>query len=82
MISIIIPVYNTEAYLGKCLKSILSQTYVDYELICVDDGSTDSSNKILREYEEIDNRVQIIEKEYKAKLIYFPPIHATILFYI
>ena len=46
-ISVIIPVYNVEAYLGECLDSILGHTLRDIEVICVDDGSTDSSPKIL-----------------------------------
>ena len=46
-ISVIIPIYNVEAYLGECLGSILGQTLRDIEVICVDDGSTDSSPKIL-----------------------------------
>ena len=46
-ISVIIPIYNVEAYLGECLDSILGQTLRDIEVICVDDGSTDSSPKIL-----------------------------------
>ena len=46
-ISVIIPIYNVEVYLGECLDSILGQTLRDIEVICVDDGSTDSSPKIL-----------------------------------
>ena len=43
MISIIVPVYNTEKYLDQCIQSILSQTYTDFELLLIDDGSTDSN---------------------------------------
>lgn len=51
MVSVIIPVYNTEEYLRKCLDSILAQRYKDFEIIVVDDGSTDHSPEILQEYE-------------------------------
>ena len=46
MISVIVPIYNTEKYLDKCLSSIKNQTYVDFEVIMVDDGSSDNSSKI------------------------------------
>ena len=49
-ISIIVPVYNTEKYLHRCINSILAQTYSDFELILVDDGSPDNSGKICEEY--------------------------------
>ena len=49
-VSVIIPVYNTEKYLRECLDSVVNQTLKDIEIICVDDGSTDSSPEILREY--------------------------------
>lgn len=63
LISVIVPVYNTEKYLGKCIDSILNQTYKEIELILVDDGSTDSSLEILREYEKLDERVVVITQE-------------------
>ena len=50
MISIIVPVYKTEKYLGRCIESILTQTFHDFELILVDDGSPDSSGRICDEY--------------------------------
>ena len=59
MISIILPVYNTEAYLRACVDSILRQTYRDFELLAVNDGSTDSSGSILRAYAESDARVRV-----------------------
>lgn len=59
-VSIIVPVYNQHDYLAKCLDSILSQSLEDIEVICIDDGSTDDSLQILREYLEKDNRIRII----------------------
>ena len=61
--SIIIPVYNMEQYLGECLDSVIGQTYKNLEIICVNDGSKDSSLDILKEYEKKDNRIKIIDKE-------------------
>ena len=60
--SIIIPVYNAEHYLRECLDSVLSQTYTDWEAICVDDGSTDSSGAILDEYAARDPRFRRIHQ--------------------
>ena len=62
-ISVIVPVYNTEKYLNKCLDSILAQTFTDFELILIDDGSTDNSGKICDEYAEKDSRVKVFHKE-------------------
>lgn len=62
-ISIIVPVYNVENYIHKCIDSILNQTFSDFELILVDDGSTDDSGKICDEYKLKDNRVIVIHKE-------------------
>lgn len=61
MISIVIPVYNKEKYVGKCIESILNQTYKDYELILVDDGSTDDSLNVLKQYH--DKRVKVFSKK-------------------
>lgn len=63
LVSVIVPVYNTEKYLARCLDSILAQTLKDIEIICVDDGSTDSSPDILREYAAKDERICLIHKE-------------------
>lgn len=63
MISIIIPIYNVEKYLNKCIDSILNQTYSDLEIILVDDGSTDKSSEICEYYKEIDNRIRVIHKK-------------------
>ena len=61
-ISVIIPVYNVEKYLGWCLDSVIHQTLQDIEIICVNDGSTDNSLKILEDYAKRDNRIKIINK--------------------
>ncbi|MBQ8665514.1 MAG: glycosyltransferase [Lachnospiraceae bacterium] len=61
-LSVIIPVYNTEKYLDQCLKSVISQTFEDMEIICVDDGSTDGSSRILDEYASRDFRIRLIHK--------------------
>ena len=61
-ISVIIPVYNTERYLRRCLDSIANQTYRDWEALCVNDGSTDGSRAILQEYADRDGRFTIIDK--------------------
>ena len=63
MISIVVPVYNVEKYINQCIDSILGQTYPHFELICVDDGSTDKSYKILKGYEKQDSRVIVIQQK-------------------
>ncbi|MBF4468085.1 MAG: glycosyltransferase family 2 protein [Methanobrevibacter arboriphilus] len=62
-VSVIIPVYNTENYLEKCLDSVINQKLKDIEIICINDGSTDNSLKILEQYKSLDNRILIIDKE-------------------
>lgn len=62
-ISIIVPVYNTEKYLDRCIQSILAQTYINFELLLVDDGSTDSSSAICDQYAEQDSRIRVFHKE-------------------
>ena len=61
-ISVIIPVYNVEKYLRECLDSVLSQTFSDFELILIDDGSPDSSGAICDEYAERDARVRVFHQ--------------------
>ena len=63
LLSVIIPVYNGAAFLRQCLDSVLSQTFSDYELICVNDGSTDATLEIMKEYENIDNRMSILNQD-------------------
>ena len=62
-ITVIVPVYNVENYLRKCLDSIMAQTYKNIEIIVINDGSTDASGQICQEYTQIDNRIVYIEKE-------------------
>ena len=62
-VSVVIPVYNTEPFLRECMDSLVRQTLHDLELICVNDGSTDNSLAILKEYAEKDPRIIIIDKE-------------------
>lgn len=62
-ISCIVPVYNVEKYLRRCLDSICAQTFTDFECICVDDGSSDGSGRILDEYAEKDSRFVVIHKD-------------------
>ena len=61
-LSIVIPVYNVEDYVAKCLDSLINQTYSNLEIICVNDGSTDNSLKILNRYKEKDKRIIVIDK--------------------
>ena len=62
-ISIIMPVYNVEQYVGKAIESILGQTFTDYELLLVDDGTKDRSGEICDEYAGRDERIRVIHKE-------------------
>ena len=59
MVSVIVPVYNAEEFLERCVESILNQEYKDLELILVNDGSLDSCSVICRKYEEKDSRVRV-----------------------
>lgn len=63
LISVVVPVYNVEDYIHKCVDSIINQTYRNLEIILVDDGSTDNSGRICDEYAEIDERIKVIHKE-------------------
>lgn len=62
-ISVIVPVYKVEQYLARCVDSILEQTYSDFELILVDDGSPDSCGEICDRYAEVDDRVHVVHKQ-------------------
>lgn len=63
LVSVIVPIYKVEKYLGKCVDSIINQTYKNLEIILVDDGSPDNSGKICDEYAKKDNRIKVIHKE-------------------
>lgn len=63
MISVIVPVYNIRAHIENCIQSILKQTYEDFELILIDDGSTDGSGDICDYYKKQDKRVKVVHKE-------------------
>ena len=62
-ISVIVPVYNVEPYLRRCLDSIVGQTMKEIEIILIDDGSTDNSGKICDEYSEKDSRIRVIHQK-------------------
>lgn len=68
-LSFVIPIYNVDKYLRKCLDSIVNQTYPDIEIICVDDGSTDACADILREYTATDSRIQVITQRNQGTLL-------------
>ena len=63
MISVVIPIYNVEKYLTKCIESVINQTYTDLEIILVNDGSTDNSKDIINKYSLIDSRIKVINKK-------------------
>ena len=62
-ISVIVPVYNAENYLNRCIKSVLTQTYTDWQMVLVDDGSKDESLKVCQKYADLDNRIRVIHQE-------------------
>lgn len=68
-ISVIIPVYNTEKYLAECLDSVIAQTFQDIEIICIDDGSTDNSAKILTKYAKQDSRIKVLTQKNSGVII-------------
>ncbi len=65
-VSVIIPVYNVEKYLKRCLDSLVNQTFNDIEIICINDGSTDNSLKIIEEYAQKDSRIKLFSQENKG----------------
>lgn len=62
-VSVLVPAYNVERYLGDCLDSVLSQEGAEFEIVCVDDGSTDGTGRILERYEAADARIRVIRQE-------------------
>ena len=66
LFSVCIPVYNTSKYLDECLRSVLNQTEKDYEIVLVDDGSTDDSPQICDKYAEKYANIRVIHKEMKG----------------
>lgn len=68
-VSVIIPVYNVEKYLSSCLDSVLNQTYQDFEIICVNDGSTDGSGKILSQYASKDSRIKVLTQTNRGQSV-------------
>lgn len=63
LVSVIVPVYNVEKYVVKCLKSLISQTYDNVQIIIVNDGSSDRSLEIVEKYKNIDNRIEVYDKK-------------------
>jgi len=63
IVSVIVPIYNREKYIARCVDSILKQTYTDFELILVDDGSKDTSLAICQNYATKDSRVKVLHQE-------------------
>lgn len=68
-LSIIIPAYNVEEYIGACIDSILSQSYENYEVIVIDDGSSDRTVEIVREYSKKDTRVKLLQQKNSGPLM-------------
>ena len=61
-VSVLVPIYNVEKYLGQCLGSLVAQTFDDFEAICINDGSTDGSREIIQRYLDVDTRFRVIDK--------------------
>lgn len=68
-ISVVIPTYNVEKYLRQALSSVVNQSYRNLDIVCVDDGSTDNSLLIIKEYAAQDNRIQVITQENQGTYI-------------
>ncbi|WP_157060894.1 glycosyltransferase family 2 protein [Liquorilactobacillus uvarum] len=68
-ISVIVPVYNVQTYIERCIKSILAQTYSNIDLILIDDGSTDNSGRICDDYSKLDNRVTVVHTKNNGQSI-------------
>ena len=68
-VSLIVPIYNTEKFLEKCLDSIINQTFENVEILLIDDGSTDCSGKICDKYQKSDARIKVIHKRQNEGLM-------------
>ena len=64
IVSVIVPIYNQEKYIGKCIRSVLGQSFQDFEIIVVNDGSHDGTLEVCRKYSEIDHRISVVDKPY------------------
>ena len=62
-ISVIVPVYNAEKFVGKCIESVQAQSYIDWQMILIDDGSKDKSLEVCQRYADTDNRISVIHQE-------------------
>ena len=67
LISVIVPVYNVESYLNRCIDSILNQSYRNLEILLIDDGSTDNSINIINKYLSLDSRLILIQQKNSGK---------------
>lgn len=87
MISIFIPTYNGEMYLAETLESLLKQTYTNFEVLCVDDQSTDSTYDLLKSYSKIDSRIKVFQKQHEGDVPHswhfvFPLINGDFTLYM
>lgn len=69
MLSVVVPVYNTVKYLNKCISSIVNQTYRDFEIILIDDGSNDGSENLCDEWQQKDKRIQVVHKKNAGRIL-------------
>ena len=65
-VSVIVPIYNTEKYLHECINSIIKQTFTEIEIICINDGSKDNSENIIKNFQSKDNRIKYIQQPNKG----------------
>ncbi len=77
-VSVVVPVYNAEAYLAECMESICAQTWENIEIICVDDGSSDGSGEILESFGRKDKRIRLLKQahQYRRAMRILPSVKA------